>query len=202
MPESQDPAGSAPLPDRAPQGPEAGRSPLPRRVDLTERLRKQAVACRSGGGQPTDPMWLAVLLEDAADAIGELRTGVAARQAVIVGLERRASGVSVPDAVSPRPRLAEVDPRILESRRVEEPAPPNSVCPAELVVEQGRAIRILCRHYGWVRTDWGTLVKHSAGSSRVSAVPEPEQSHASIPDLVEAPGTIAELAGIAARTIA
>jgi hypothetical protein len=70
------------------------------------------------------------------------------------------------------------------------------------VVSQGRAIRILCVHYGWTRTDWGTLVRHRTGERHLQLVPEPELALPEVQELLESPRTIAEQAATAAASIA
>lgn len=36
---------------------------------------------------------------------------------------------------------------------------PVSVCPEELVISEGRLLQMLCRHYGWVITEPGHLLR-------------------------------------------
>jgi hypothetical protein len=84
----------------------------------------------------------------------------------------------------------------------EEDPQPVTRSDQDLVVSQGRAIKILCNLYGWRRTDWGTLVKTRPGGPVLSLVPDPPSAPAGPVDLVEVPGSIADHAAAAAASIA
>ena len=185
-----DPAG-----DTTPHAGEGCHSPLP----LLERLARAAIDLRRQGS-----IGAAVVLEDCVAEVeasvelralvGELKEIVATQQRQYWPLclelqrERRVVLPGEPPAVAP-PLPWEEDPQ------------PVTRSSRDLVLSQGRAIKLLCNLYGWTRTDWGTLVKTRRGAPALSLVPDPPASPADPVDLVEAPGSIAEQAAAAAALI-
>ncbi len=168
-----------------------------RRASLCGRLRKLA----KEGDQVGQPV-VASHLREAAEEIDLLRTMVFELQVVTDKQESEAASQIVPAVIPSGPRLPGEPPRETVPRGWEENPRPDSRCESELVVSQGRAIKILCVHYGWTRTDWGTLVRHRTGERHLQLVPEPEVTPPVVQELLESPGTIAEQAATAAAAIA
>jgi len=178
--------------------PDSARSAVKRRrASLCGRLRKLA-----GEGDHVGQPVIASYLREAAEEIDLLRTMVFQLQAVTDKLEREVASQIVPAAIPVGPRLPGEPPRETVPRGWQENPRPDSRCESELVVSQGRAIKILCVHYGWTRTDWGTLVRHRTGERHLQLVPEPGLAQPEVQELLESPGTIAEQAATAAAAIA
>lgn len=168
----------------------------PDRLSLAERLTK-AIGTEDAAGRPGGS---SLLREALADLVRKDKE-VLGLKAVIDQLKREAT-VSLAPAVTPTCVMLPGDSSTSSAlQHWEENPPPDSRCESDLVVAQGRAIKILCQHYGWVRIGHGTLVKHRTGERHLQLVPEPDVSLLEAQELVESPGTIAEQAAIAAAAI-
>ncbi len=185
-----DPAG-----DTTPHAGEGCHSPLP----LLERLARAAIDLRRQGS-----IGAAEVLEDCVaevEASAELRVLVGELKEVVATQQRQYWRLSLELQRKGRVVLPGETPAVAPPLPWEEDPQPVTRSWQDLVLSQGRAIKLLCNLYGWTRTDWGTLVKTRRGAPALSLVPDPPASPADPVDLVEAPGSIAEQAAAAAALI-
>ncbi len=185
-----DPAG-----DTTPHAGEGCHPPLP----LHEGLARVAVDLRRQGS-----IGAAEVLEDCVaevEASAELRVLVGELKEVVATQQRQYWRLSLELQRKGRVVLPGETPAVAPPLPWEEDPQPVTRSWQDLVLSQGRAIKLLCNLYGWTRTDWGTLVKTRRGAPALSLVPDPPASPADPVDLVEAPGSIAEQAAAAAALI-
>lgn len=77
-----------------------------------------------------------------------------------------------PSAPAPAPQAGPLEavPQWVDPTQTTAPSPeliappPASVSPSEWVASEGTLIRMLCRHYGWIQPEVGTLVRFRRAS--------------------------------------
>jgi len=132
-----------------------------------------------------DALWKIILHKDSA---------ISRQLEAIDFLRRKLELHSAAEKLATAPLLPGEPPRQAPHLPMRDNPPPDSRSPLELVVSEATAIRALVRHYDWVHDGPDRLLRCW-----------PPQTTAPAPlveELVEAPGTIADLAATAVKELA
>ena len=116
------------------------------------------------------------------------------QQENIDSLRRKHEVYIAAEKLATAPLLPGEQPRQAPPLPMRDNPPPDSRSPLELVVSEATALRALVRHYNWVHSGPDRLLR--------CWPPTPTARAALVEELVEAPGTIADLAAAADQEVA